>query len=75
MFDDRQLMIDELTGQTSDARPWVDPNPKWPKDSPYVNAHGGLTCINGHAMDAGLMECPCCGSWRPSRFLKGSGWR
>lgn len=26
-----------------------------------------LVCPNGHAMDEGLFECPCCGAYRPSR--------
>lgn len=25
-----------------------------------------LTCPNGHAMDEGYFECPCCGAYRPS---------
>lgn len=29
----------------------------------------GLVCVNGHAMDEGLFECPCCGAYRPPRCL------
>lgn len=25
-----------------------------------------LVCVNGHAMDDGLFECPCCSAYRPS---------
>jgi hypothetical protein len=29
----------------------------------------GLVCVNGHAMDEGYVECPCCGAYRPPRCL------
>lgn len=30
----------------------------------------GLVCRNGHAMDEGYSECPCCGAYRRPRSLK-----
>lgn len=32
-----------------------------------------LVCVNGHAMDDGLLECPCCGAYRPSGCLPREG--
>lgn len=29
------------------------------------SAPRGLVCQNGHAIDDGYFECPCCGAYRP----------